>query len=139
MPTPIMTLGRVVLVSIARRMLLLPIGVLLISIALVLHTHRSGWLSVGGGIVSAIGAYYWAIRLFKYPAQSSEPEVPPLAVPDPAGRGPGLLLVQDGFEELRKRASDNFRAYLGVLLSIIGSIVGSAGPFIADLLWPPSP
>jgi ABC-type branched-subunit amino acid transport system permease subunit len=120
-------------------MLLFPAGVLLISIALVLSSHRSGWLSVGGGIISAIGAYYWAIRLFRYPAQSSEPEVPPLAVPDPAGGGPGMLLVADGFEELRKRASDTFRAYLGVLLSIIGGIVGSAGPFIVDLLWPPSP
>lgn len=134
-----MTLGRIVLFSIAKRMLLLPTGVLLISIALVFTSHRSGWLSVGGGIISAIGAYYWAIRLFRYRAQSSEPEWPPLAVPDPSGRGPGLLLVTNGSEELRKRASDTFRAYLGVLLSIIGVSSVVRGPFIADLLLPPSP
>jgi hypothetical protein len=129
-----LTLGPTPLKDIAKRILWFPALCLVLSIVAVFVTHKSGWLSVGGGVVTAYGTLFWARRLARNPT-GSDPEVPPMAIPDPQGRGPGLLLHGPGINARSEQARDNWAAYLGVWLTIIGAIVGSAGPFLADTFW----
>jgi hypothetical protein len=137
MNTPVTTLGRGAIVPLTRRLLRYPIAILLLSVAIMVLTHEPGWLSVGGAAISAIGTRHWATRLFRDPRRS-DAGLPPTTLPDPQGRGPGVLLNPAAMTELGQRARDNWSAYLGVWMSIFGGIIGSAGPFLMDLVWPAS-
>ena len=130
-----LTLGRIVLVYHAKRVLLLPVLLLVLSVLVVIWTHRSGWLSVGGAAITALGTWRWAGRLFRDPTRS-DPGVAPMTLPDPQRRGPLVMLNPAAFNDLRQQAEDNWRAYLGVWISIAGGIIGSVGPFAVDLVWP---
>ena|ERR1017187_4761927 len=135
MATPVSTLGPEAIRPLTIRVFRLPVAIALLSVGAVILTHRSGWLSVGGAFISALGARHWASRLFRDP-QRSDAGLSPMTLPDPQGRGPRVIMNEAALNELDRRACDNWCAYLGVWLTIGGGILGSAAPFIVDLVWP---
>lgn len=120
-----------------KRALWLPALTLVITAVVVFLTEKFGWLSVGGAVISALGARLWANRVFRVGARRGDEELPaPFFPPQP-----GAVGVQLNIEHLNARhqqALDNFYSYVGVWLSIGGGIIGSTGPFLLGLLWHPS-
>jgi hypothetical protein len=121
--------GREITRQVART-LVLPAVVFGITIIVASWTHKGGWLSVGGAVISALGALLWANRLVREPTLSDNPPGPTV---------PLVALVPTVEPELKQQARENLAAYVGVWVTIAGGIIGSAGPFLLDLLWKPSP
>lgn len=110
------------------------IAVLMVAIALTACTRRAGWLSVGGAIITALGTLLWAHRLFRLKPAAADDPLPPATFP----AEPGARFVEFNVahhNERMMRQLDNYRGYIGVLLSIAGGIIGSVGPFMAGLIW----
>jgi hypothetical protein len=106
---------------------------LLIACALAILTKKSGWLSVGGAVISALGARLWANRIFRVGVLHGDEELPPPAhPPEPGARGVQLNI--EYLNTLGRQAMDNYLSAVGVWISIGGGMIGSAGPFILDLL-----
>ena len=115
--------------------------VLVVTVVVVVATRKPGWLSVGGAVISAIGARLWAHRVFRVGAHRGDEGLPPPTLPPPPGSpaGPGVLLNLGYLNALGQQALDNLYSYVGVWVSIAGGIIGSAGPFLLGLLWKPAP
>jgi hypothetical protein len=118
-----------------RQALVVPVLVLLASCALVVVTKRSGWLSVGGAVISGLGARLWANRLFRVGALRSDEELPPPFFPAQPG-APGVQFNPGHANALGQQAMDNYLSAVGVWISIVGGMLGSAGPFLLGLAWP---
>jgi hypothetical protein len=133
--TSTFTLGKVVKVAIVRRALGLPALVLAVSVLIVICTGKSGWLSVGGAVISALGARYWARRLLRLNPDHADDPLPPAVLMEHQAPS-GLVPVNpEFFVEGPKRASDNLYAFVGVWLTIRGGMLGSAAPFLVDTVW----
>ncbi len=126
-----MTLGPAVIVSVCKRTLPLPLAVLSASVLGALLTGKSGWLSVGGAAISALGAHLWAWRIFRQRPERADDPLPPATFPPKPG-SPGVQLNMENLYERGRRALDNWYSYIGVWLTIAGGIIGSAGPFLWD-------
>ena len=61
----VMTLGPGAIWPALRRALWLPVLVFVLTVAVVIETGKAGWLSVGGAVISALGAKLWANRFFE--------------------------------------------------------------------------
>jgi hypothetical protein len=130
-----MTLGPGAIRPILVQTLWLPAVVLVASAVTVVWTKTPGWLSVGGAIVSAIGARLWAARLFRVKPHKSDEVLPPPVLPrEPGARG--VQMNPEYLPALGQQSADNLRSYVGVWLAIGGGIIGSAGPFLLGLVWP---
>jgi hypothetical protein len=128
-----MTLGPGAIVPAIKRALWPSILVLVVTVAVAIYTAKSGWLSVGGAIISALGARLWAWRIFRQRPERADDPLPPTTLPrQPGARGVQLNIGY--FNEAQKRALDSWYAYIGVWLTISGGIIGSAGPFLWDLV-----
>lgn len=133
MPTP-MQLGAVPIKQEFIRALWPSIVILLAAVVLTVCTRRSGWLSVGGALVSALGARLWAHRLFRVGPAAADNPLPPVSHPlEPGARA--VALNSEYFNQAFQQALDNYRGYWGVWLSITGGMISSAGPFVAQSLW----
>jgi hypothetical protein len=110
--------------------------VLLLTVVLVLYTRKTGWLSVGGAVITALGARLWAHRIFRVkPHRGDEGLPPPGLPPEPGARA--VAMNPEYFQVLHLQALDNLYSYVGVWLTIVGGMIGSAGPFALGLFWDP--
>jgi ABC-type branched-subunit amino acid transport system permease subunit len=107
--------------------------VLALTIVLVILTGKSGWLSVGGAVISALGARLWAFRIFRQRPERADDPPTPLMFPRKPGEQ-GVQVNMGAIDERIIRGLDNWYAYIGVWLTISGGIIGSAGPFLVDEL-----
>jgi hypothetical protein len=48
------------------------------------------------------------------------------------------MLHWEGLNALSQQARDNWTAFLGVWMTVVGGIIGSAGPFLLGLFWHPA-
>ncbi len=110
--------------------------VLLLTIAVVIGTKNPGWLTVGGAVISALGARLWAYRIFRQRPERADDPLPPPNLPGP----PGTRAVQVNFDYFNKahlRALDNYYGLFGVWITIAGGFVAGPGPFLLGLVWRP--
>jgi hypothetical protein len=105
-----------------------PIVVLVLTIIVAAVSKNAGWFSVGGSVISGIGAMLWAGRLFRLKERSDDP--PPPIVFD-------MLVNPPGSTEASRRQVDIIEGILGVWISIAGGIVASTVPFVFSLahIW----
>ena len=132
-PQPVTTLGPGATKPALRRALQLPVLMLLVAIGLVILTGKSGWLGVGGAMITGLGARLWANRIFRVGARHGDEALPPTTLPPE----PGAKAVQMHPEYLNKsfqQAMDNYLGAVGVWISIAGGMIGGAGPFLLDFV-----
>ena len=92
-------------------------------------------MSVGGAIISALGARLWAFRIFRQRPERANDPLPPTAFPGKP-RDRGVQMNPEYFNQEFLRAPDNYYGLVGVWLTIAGGIIGSAGPFLLSLICP---
>src|SRR5881394_2445380 len=113
---PVMTLGPGSIRPALRRALWLPVLVLLLTSAVVIITGQAGWLSVGGAVISALGARLWAHRLFRVRPHRGDEGLPaPVLPPEPEARA--VAMNPEYLPALVRQALDNLYSYVGVWLS----------------------
>jgi hypothetical protein len=81
-----------------------------------------------------IGTHMWAIRLFRLGPDRADDPLPAPTFPPVPGRGPGVQFNVEHVNEAFKRSVDNWRAYIGVWITIFGTVVGGAVPFLLDFI-----
>jgi hypothetical protein len=122
------------------RALRLPVGVLLVTTIMAVINKNVDWFSVGGSIISAIGARLWAERVFRLKGGSDDP-LPPQFL-EHAQNPNGLVALNAGYpNEMYRRHIDNIKGHLGVWISIIGTLIASVAPFIFHIcrIWTHAP
>jgi hypothetical protein len=126
-----MTLGRGAIIPAVRRAVWPSALVLALTIAVVVYTGKSGWLTVGGAIITALGARLLARRILRQrPERADDPPLP-ATLPGPPGAKAVQLNVA-ALNDMQQRALDNWNAVFGVWVTIAGAIIGGAGPFVVD-------
>ena len=123
------TLGPTVVRAIIIRLLVPNIAVLGASIAGALYHRNWGWLGVGGTIITAYGAFAMSSRLLRLGPARVESPMPPTTLP---GGQFNFAYVGEGMQ----RAAENWAALVGFWITIGGTIVAGALPFILDSLVP---
>ncbi len=133
-PAPKGTLGAGGIRPVLYQTLGWPTVALLATTAVSICTGNAGWFTVGGAVISSIGAYFWAYRLFRLGFNRADDPLPPTVVEGSRDSTTGLVQLNMGYIwESMARAQDNLRAIIGVLLAIFGGILGSVVPFVAGL------
>jgi hypothetical protein len=105
--------------------------VLALTVAVVIYTGNSGWLTVGGAIITALGARLLARRILRQRPERADDPPPTVTLPGPAGSHV-FQLNPAGLNEMAARGLDNWNAVFGVWVTIAGAIIGGAGPFLVD-------
>ena len=125
------TLGPTVVRAIVLRTLWPSVLVLMLTFLAIAYTQNIGWLTVGGVAITATGTRLWAARLMRLKPHAADDPLPPTSFLEPGAKGARLNV--ECFNEAGRRAADNFRSYVGVLLSIFGTIIALV-PTIVDLV-----
>lgn len=127
-----MRLGPTVIAKAVRQALACPVLVLLVTVLAVIVTKDTGWFTVGGAAISALGARLWASRLLRLtPAGADDPLPATTHPPEPGAKAVQLNTAY--FAEAHKRALDNYSGFVGVWLTIAGGFIGGALPFLIRL------
>jgi hypothetical protein len=84
----VMILGPTVIRTAVREALGLPVLAFALTGLVVVLTRNIGWLSVGGAVISGLGARLWANRLFRLSPSLADAPLPPTTLPlEPGARG----------------------------------------------------
>jgi hypothetical protein len=112
-----------------------PIVVLTASVIVAAYMRNAGWFGVGGAIITAIGSWLWARRVFRLQDPDAPP--PPIVGPQQGTRGLAPVLGE-GTRELQQRQIDNIVGRMGVRIAIGGGLIATL-PFFLGLahVWTP--
>jgi hypothetical protein len=81
-----------------------------------------------------MGAKLWANRVFRVGGHRSDEGLPAPVLPlEPGARG--VAMNPEYLPAMHQQALDNLYSYIGVWVSIVGGIIGSAGPFVVAQFW----
>jgi hypothetical protein len=123
------TLGPTVVRTIVIRLLIPNVAALGAAFAAALYHRNWGWLGVGGTIITAYGAFAMSARLLRLGPARMESSMPPTTLP---GGQFNFAYLGEGMQ----RAAENWYALVGFWITIAGTIVAGALPFMLDALAP---
>jgi hypothetical protein len=98
------------------------------SMCAAVYCRNWGWLAVGGTVMAAHGLLLMSSRIRREGLKYVDERLPPGTF--------GNTATSEFFNERIQRAEDNWQYAVGLCLSLAGTVIAGAVPFILQSFWP---